>query len=193
MLPAILLLAAIIGPVVYEQDDNGDIALQEFTYVLSADCNAATINVTVKDENLTLVEDAKTFLKYVDVTEPVIGQGKTGRDGFFIYELPGNVSLMRGLFVLLIEKDGYRNKEVHFDLSPCYPKPAPPKKPPANNSSATNQSNTSNQPRPVSNNTTRINNTVNVTEPNGNDLPFSMPCPAALVLPLLMFYKPLKR
>src|SRR5262249_10152163 len=59
-----------------------------------------------------------------------------------VHKLPGQVQLMRGLFILGIQKHGFQSKEVHFDLYPCFhqgqlpPKPAPnpPPKPPAQNS-----------------------------------------------------------
>jgi hypothetical protein len=193
----LLSLAHAINPVVYEQDDNGDISLQQFTYVLRADCDAATITIIVKDANLTPVPGANAYLKYVDVTEPVMGKKTADGDGEAVYQLPGNVSLMRGLFILVIQKDGYRDKEVHFDLSPCYPAPAPPKKP-----AAQNKTNPAAIPPPKNsitpqNTTNHTNETQNASGPDGAtpQNPPALHCPAALILlqlSILMFYKSLK-
>ncbi|MDD5340303.1 MAG: hypothetical protein PHV13_03565 [Candidatus ainarchaeum sp.] len=129
----------VIPPTVYEQDDFGDpVLLQDFTYSLSVDCTAATISVIAMDEQNKPVEGAYTYLKYIDFSSPLISKGPTDREGFVLHKLPGSTKLMRGLFVLVMEKNGFRGKEVHFDISGCYsngtvqPKP-PAAKPPANN------------------------------------------------------------
>ena len=193
----LLSLAHARNPVVYEQDDNGDISLQQFTYVLRADCSAATIDIEVKDANLTPVPNAETYLKYVDNTSPFIGKRTTDSDGSVAYQLPGNVSFMRGLFILIIQKDGYRDKEVHFDLSPCYPAPPAQKKPRQNETNTTAPLPPKNPITPQNTSANYTNGTQNATGQDGwtlQNLP-ALPCPAALVLlPLsvLMFYKSLK-
>jgi len=126
--------AVVIGPHIYEQQNNGDNNLPEMTYSLSVDCTAAAINVIVMDNATNPIQDANTYLKYVDFSSPTIGSGKTDKDGFVIMKLPGNVQLMRGLFIMVIEKKGFRNKEIHFDIVNCLtntswipPIPPPPK------------------------------------------------------------------
>lgn len=127
--------ALIVGPAIYEQDDFGDISLLEFTYSLSADCSAGTITTIVMDESNKPVQDANAYLQYIDFATPLISSGKTDKDGYVLSRLPGSVQLMRGLFILVVEKKGFRSKEVHFDLYPCLhngslpPKPPPPKPP----------------------------------------------------------------
>jgi len=185
-----------INPMVYEQDDNGDISLSQFTYVLRADCDAATIDIEVKDANLTQVQNASTFLKYVDNTSPFIGKMTTGSDGSVAYQLPGNVSFMRGLFILVVQKDGYRDKEVHFDLSPCYPAPPQPKKPVQNktNSSATLPPKNTTTTQNTSTNAANRTNETNATSQDGGGAQSTpaLPCPIAWALPLIMLYKSLK-
>ncbi len=126
--------AIIVGPTVYEQDDFGDILWDEFTYSLSVDCDEAVLNVIVMDESIMPVEEANTYLKYVDFASPLVSSGTTDNQGRISHKLPGNVSLMRGLFILVIEKDGYRTKEIHFDILKCLGNQtnitAPPKQPP---------------------------------------------------------------
>jgi hypothetical protein len=128
--------AIIVGPAIYEQDDFGDIMWAEFTYSLSADCTAGTITTIVMDESNKPVKDASVYLQYIDFSTPLIGNIVTDKDGYALHRLPGQVQLMRGFFVLGIQKKGYRTKEVHFDLYPCFhngsmpPKPPPPAPPP---------------------------------------------------------------
>jgi len=143
--------AVVVGPKIYEQDDFGDISLSEFTYSISADCTAAAITVIVMNETLRPVVGANTYLKYVDFSTPLMGSAVSDKDGRVLLKLPGNVNLMRGLFILVIDKKGYRGKEVHFDLSPCFSNstnPTKPSKPPANGSNTNNSNTTNNQTNP---------------------------------------------
>ncbi len=119
----ILILAAAsanVGPKVYEQKDMGPPSLKQFTYSMSVNCTAATLRVIVMDGKLELVQGASTYLKYIDFSQPLISSEKSDENGWVIHKLPGNVSLMRGFFVLVIQKEGYKNKEIHLDLSPCF-------------------------------------------------------------------------
>ncbi|MCI0503553.1 hypothetical protein L0Y65_02470 [Candidatus Micrarchaeota archaeon] len=163
------LCALTIGPRIYEQRDLGDIALSEFTYSLSADCNASTISAYVFNESNGAVRDANIYVKYVDFSTPLMSNTKTDKDGFTLIRLPGNVMLMRGMFIMVIEKKGFRNKEVHLDLSPCFGGSTLPPKPPT---APTNQSaNTTNQtgpPAPPANNTTTDTTPGNGTAPAYN-------------------------
>jgi hypothetical protein len=126
--------AIIVGPTVYEQDDFGDILWNEFTYSLSVDCDDAVLNVIVMNESIRPVGEAGTYLKYVDYASPLVSSGTTDNQGRISHKLPGNVSLMRGLFILVIEKGGYRTKEIHFDILKCLGNQteitAPPTQPP---------------------------------------------------------------
>lgn len=191
--------AAVIGPQVYEQRDFGDISLDEFTYSISVDCDAATIRAIVMNESIEAVEGANTYLKYIDYASPLISSESTGKDGRVVHQLPGNVSLMRGLFILIIEKDGYRTKEMHFDILVCLtnqsyvpPRPEPPpQQPPPEN--VTNDS----AVPPVPPNITETNiteseeaNDTNATEADGvQDMPYSDLCPPAFLIPLLVLFK----
>lgn len=158
--------ALAIGPRIYEQDDLGDISLSEFTYSLSADCNASTISVFVYNETNRPIRDANLYLKYVDFSTPLMSNTKTDKDGFSLVRLPGNVLLMRGLFVLIIEKTGYRNKEVHFDLSPCWGGSSIPTKPQTNGTANSSNATSPTTPlNPPSNNSTA---TVPPTNPSAN-------------------------
>jgi hypothetical protein len=134
-----------VAPTIYEQKDMGDESvLRQLTYSISVDCTAAAINLIVMDDHNQPLGGADTYLRYVDFSTPLIAQGKTDKNGFILEKLPGSTLLMRGLFILVMEKNGFLNKEIHFDISGCYSNgtatPAP--KAPANstvpNSTQTN-------------------------------------------------------
>lgn len=134
--------AATAPPRIYEQDDLGDPMFKEFVYAISVDCTASAIKLYVMDEDYEPVQDAGSLLKYVDFSSPLLSSVETDKDGFALHKLPGQTTLMRGLFILVMEKDGFRSKEVHFDISPCYtdytfPQPPPAQKPPVQNTSGT--------------------------------------------------------
>jgi len=159
--------ALAIAPRIYEQDDFGDISWSEFTYSISADCNASTISVKIMNESVKPVKDANIYLQYVDFSTPLIANVVSDKDGNALIRLPGNTRLMRGLFVLVIEKKGFRSKEVHFDLSPCFSSstiPSPPSKPPGQNAT-----NTTKPPPPPPKNNTTISTPSNATPSNATN------------------------
>jgi hypothetical protein len=189
--------AATIAPRIYEQDDFGDPIFKQFTYSISTDCTAATIQIYVLNASNKPVQNAGTYLKYIDFSSPLLSHADSDKDGYTLHRLPGQVTLMRGLFILVIEKNGYRSKEVHFDLSPCwtnytYPQPPPPK-PPGQNGTQPPQNSTNG-----TTNTTNGGSGSNMSwgdgngngsqdGVDGNDTPAL--CPASFVLLLLLFFK----
>ena len=119
----------VVGPKIYEQKDFGTVSKEQFTYSISVDCTAATVNVIAMDSNNKVVRDANTYLKYIDFAQPLISSVKTDTDGKAVHKLPGNVKLMTGFFILVIEKPEFRNKEIHFDIGRCFGKVYPEEEP----------------------------------------------------------------
>ncbi|MBD3209968.1 hypothetical protein GF318_01150 [Candidatus Micrarchaeota archaeon] len=205
MKPGLLFLLLVsfsfaVAPSIHEQKNLGFYRHPEFTYSLSVNCEKGTVRVIVMDANLTKVGNASTFLKYVDYDTPLISSRKSDQNGYAIHELPGNTSLMRGLFILVLEKKGYRSKEIHFDISGCYANqtyPSPPEE--EEEPMAANETAGANKTRPpVEQNTTNVsmesnqtNETVNMTaeaeEPEAPGL-----C-AGAGLALLLFFNVLRR
>jgi len=116
----LLVFICLASGIIHEQRNIGFYKFPELLYVLSVDCDSGTVNLTVMDANFTPVSDAGTYIKYVDYSTPLLSSKDTDGDGFVEHKLPGNVSLMRGMFILVIEKKGYRSREIHFDISGCY-------------------------------------------------------------------------
>ncbi len=195
------MFALAVGPRIYEQKDLGNIDLAQFTYSLSTECNESTISAYVMNESNKPIQEANIYLKYVDFSTPLMSSSKTDKDGFTLIRLPGNIRLMRGLFIMVIEKKGYRNKEIHFDLSPCFggsTLPPPPTNPSNQTTNTTNQTgppyppaNNSTTNPPPGNNTLPANNATNQTNQSGagdgNGVPGPAPlCPAAAGLLLIV-------
>lgn len=126
---------------IYDQDDLGDVIFKEFTYSIAVDCNESLIKIIVMNGSNMPVEDAKTYLQYLENTNPIISSIISPANGITIHELPGNTKYMRSRWNLLIEKSGFRSKAVQFDLAPCYSDWVPPvyKPPAANNITGSNQ------------------------------------------------------
>jgi hypothetical protein len=195
--------AMVVGPAIYEQRDFGNLGDHQFTYSLSADCNASVITAIVYNESNKPVRDAIVLLSYVDFAQPLLANVLTDKDGTAVLKLPGQVTLMRGLFILVIQKSGFKNKEVHFDLYPCFhngslpPKPPPPPPPPKQNYTIIvvpePGSGSSSTPPPGSDGPAQV-NTSNSTssnfsgvQPGGSSVKGI--CPSALVIASLLFFK----
>ena len=179
--------ALVVGPMIYEQKDMGDIGLKEFVYSMSADCTAGTITITVMNSSYMALGGANTYLQYTQFSSQILSSVQTDPDGVALHKLPGNVKLMQGLFIMVIEKYGYRNKEIHFDLSPCFsngtkpPKPVtPPKNQTANQTKPANQST---QINITQNN--RTNSTQNITGNTTGSGTQSSICPSAMLIAVL--------
>ena len=183
--------ANVVAPTIHEQADLGDdTVLKDFTYSIGVDCIASAIRLTVLDDRNKPVQGASTYLKYVDFSTPLIDQGATDQDGFILEKLPGSPTLMRGLFILVIEKSGFRDKEIHFDISGCYSNTTAkaPVKPPANNTTVNPPANSTpgNYTRPP----------ANASGANQSGSPPVTPtsaCPLALLMALLTLFKSVKR
>ncbi len=190
--------ADIIAPTIYEQKDLGPTAFEEFTYSISVDCTAGTVRVIVMDESLKPVKGADSFLKYIDFAQPLISSVESDKDGFVLHKLPGDVKLMRGFFVLVIQKNEYRSKEIHFDIGRCYSDYVPPS-PPQQEEPAPQPNETSPPPPvpepeipepPVNETVNKSVGDVNVTEIKGEKAP---PDICAGILALLMVFKFIRR
>ncbi len=196
--------ALVVGPVIYEQKDFGNLGDSQFTYSLSADCNASVITAVFYNGSAEKVEGANVLLSYVDFAQPLLANKMTDKDGTVLLKLPGDVSLMRGLFIMVVQKSGFKSKEIHFDLYPCLhngslpPKPPPP---PKNNSTGPlpvvtvvgDEGNIDiSTPQPPASQNASPQGGANGTNQSGTPAPGpQLPgiCPSALLLPSILFFK----
>ncbi len=134
--PAFLLLLLVALSFAYP---SGDIVLTPFEHmdmgntsqpkfdglVLKMDCNAGTLKIYALSGN-SPVEGATSLLKSTNYEQPLIGSGTTDSNGYVAQHIPGNLSFFTGFFVLTVEKPGYEEREVHFDINGCFGKPSGP-------------------------------------------------------------------
>ena len=122
--------------VIFEQRDLGVAYDENFDDLyLTMDCVTDTMTVYVKEDGEP-VTGAVVRLIYVDYSVPLLASGPTTAEGKFTYKLVGERDFMTGLFLVVVEKEGYKNKEAHFDIARCIgveeeiPPPPPPEEEP---------------------------------------------------------------
>lgn len=162
---------------IFEQKDFGQSFLPAFdAAVITMDCNASTINVFIKEDKVP-VKDAIVRIMYSDYSTPLLASGVTDANGKFSHKLVGNKNYMRGVFLAFIEKAGYKNKEVHFDIAPCIQTQATPKKKPPPSSTPSppeqNESNVTSGNNSYINNTNHANATISGNNSNTSLANFS--------------------
>jgi hypothetical protein len=110
----------------FEYRDFGNASLPEFDgMAITIDCNSAVLGAHVASSGAP-VAGAMTYLEYVDYSTPLLSSRQTDGSGNALHRVPsGNISHMSGLFVLAVEKAGYRRREAHFDIGACFYVPPP--------------------------------------------------------------------
>jgi hypothetical protein len=105
--------------IIFEQRDLGVEYKDEFDDLyITMDCETDTITIYVNSGGEP-VTGAVMRLLYVDYSVPLLAAGPTGSEGTFEYKLVGERDLMTGLFLVVVEKEGFKNKEAHFDIMRC--------------------------------------------------------------------------
>lgn len=112
--------AKVVAPKIYSHQDMGDYTQKQLTYAISVDCDAKLINFTTLDEKIKPVANVSYYLQYLDYSKALLAANKTNANGFGQVKLPGETKYLRGLFVLLIQKTGYKSKEIDFAINGCY-------------------------------------------------------------------------
>lgn len=110
----------VIAPNLISQDDHLDPHLPSFVFSFSIDCNRSTGTFYVFDSNLTPIQNVSSYLSYIDYSTPLLSKSFSDSNGKITHSLIGKTIYMRGMFVWYFVKDGYRPKEVHFDIRKCY-------------------------------------------------------------------------
>jgi len=102
----------------FEYKDFGNASLPSFNVTMGMDCVEQELNANVSsDENP--VSGVTTFLKYVQYENPLLGTRITDASGNVVHKVYGNISYMSGIWVLVLEKPGYRKQEAHFEIFDC--------------------------------------------------------------------------
>ena len=133
----LFLFAALVFPynitiTPFEYKDLGNLSLPAMNATIMMDCDGKAI-ISRVTYNGDPVSGAFTMLKYVQYDNPLISSGTTDSSGYVTHKLTGNISFMTGIFVLVMEKSGFRNREAHFLIDECFAPPPPPPPPPPQN------------------------------------------------------------
>jgi len=183
--------AAVETPLtIYEQRSLGVVYEEDFDdMAITMDCDESVITIHIRSDGKPIT-GAVARLIYVDYSVPLLAAGPTDVEGRFVYKLVGERDFMTGLFLVVVEKEGYKNKEAHFDIHKCIieaeeveiieeipeteepPVTPPPPKPPEEKPPAVEPNVTENITENVS---------INVTAEAGEDAPPSV-CPSLFLL-----------
>lgn len=104
---------------IFEQRDFGPEYEPDFDDIyVTMDCDSNIINIYITEDEEPVV-GAVVRLMYIDYSTPLLAAGPTDTSGKFSYTLVGERDFMTGLFLVVVEKEGYNNKEAHFDIRRC--------------------------------------------------------------------------
>jgi hypothetical protein len=110
----------IIAPNLISQDDHLDPSLPQLIFSFSVDCTNSVGTFYVLDSNLTPISNVSSYLSYLDYSTPLLSRSVSDQNGKITHALVGKTIFMRGIFVWYFTKEGYRPKEVQFDIRKCF-------------------------------------------------------------------------
>ncbi|MFH0737939.1 MAG: hypothetical protein V2A68_05195 [Candidatus Micrarchaeota archaeon] len=171
--------------------DTGNQNLEPLDVRIIVDCDNKNMTVDVKgNESGDALSGATAFLFYTDYEYQLIGTGSTGSDGKARINVMGNMDYLTALFILRVDKPGYRSKEIEFTYQRCFEAQAPPKPPKNDTTPQQNATNQTQAPPPQDEappaEPPEENLTPQQPEDNGTTAPIAPPptssCPAGFAL-----------
>lgn len=160
----ILLLAAaswasMVKPVQFDTHDTGSESLPTLDVDMTIDCDSKDLFVSVSHGE-DPIEGASAVLFYTDYSyQPLPGGGNTDSAGSVTLSVPGTIDFLTALFILRVDKSGYRSREIEFAYEKCFEEP--PAEPPPEPELYENESGAETNPEPPGNE----NPPANVTPP----------------------------
>ncbi len=121
----VLLLASLSFAITVRPDyigvkDTGNEALETLVVEIGVDCDTTDTTVIAYDSETELpVDEAEVFLFYTDYGYNLISSGTTDQAGTVTLAVPGNINFLRALFILRVDADGYRSREIEFTYEKC--------------------------------------------------------------------------
>lgn len=133
----LLLIASLASAFVVQADflgvqETGDENLESLDVGISIDCDEKDLTVSVMGEDSEEpVAGASAFLFYTDYEYQLIATGTSDSEGIANIDVLGNRDYLTALFILRVDKSGYRSKEIEFAYEKCFEEPpaAPPPEP----------------------------------------------------------------
>lgn len=129
---------------------------EELSYIIHYNCHNKSFNVST-ESNVML------YLVYADYSYQLIAKAKTNEQGIAYLQLPKAMRYSNGLFVLKMQKQGYKDTEVYFyqDVEQCEPVEQ-------DNNDQTNNEQTEQNSSVSENNQTNVSEEVNNTSNQTN-------------------------
>ncbi len=162
-------MAFTVKPAYIGIKDTGGQSLESLDVGITIDCDTKDLTIDVLG-NSTRQAVSGADITLFDTTygyQALPNRVKTGSDGEAVMTVPGTLNFLTHMFILRVDAQNYRSREIEFYYQKCFeappvtPPPTPPV-PPAQN--ATNQPNTNlsqnntNQPPPPPQNTSQPGN-----------------------------------
>lgn len=100
--------------------DTGAANLPALSFIMLTDCDNPSAILFLSDNNSgRSVPGATLFIFRTDSGYRILNRSSTADDGKGIIGVPGKLQFLNDLYVLRIEKPGYRSKEVQFTFWNC--------------------------------------------------------------------------
>ena len=111
--------------------ETGNENLESLDVGVFIDCEEKDLRVAVLGEDSEgPISGASAYLFYTDYEYQLLATGTSDADGNAAITVPGSIDYLTALFILRVDKSGYRTKEVEFAYEKCFQDP-PPAEPPA--------------------------------------------------------------
>lgn len=132
----LLMMAAIASAFGVQADaidikDTGNENLEALDVAIFIDCGLKNITAEVKGQDSEqAVAGASAYLFYTDYEYQLIATGMSDAEGRARINVLGNQDYLTALFILRIDKSGYRSREIEFSYEKCFREPPEPVLPP---------------------------------------------------------------
>jgi hypothetical protein len=110
--------AQVVEADIVEEKDSGAESLPALEAALWVDCESGNATLTL-GSNGSRVEGATVFLFRTDSAYKLLARSSTDKEGVSTVRPPGKISYLNDLYVLRIEKSGFRTKEAEFTFWNC--------------------------------------------------------------------------
>jgi hypothetical protein len=112
--------AAMVNADLKGVQDTGSANLPAFSFILLTDCgNPSAIVFLSNNDTGQSVPGATMFIIRTDSAYRILNRSATDDEGKGVIGVPGKLQYLNDLYVLRIEKNGYRSKEVQFTFWNC--------------------------------------------------------------------------
>jgi hypothetical protein len=104
--------------------DTGNENLPKMNVGITIDCDSKALIVEPKSNTTgEPIASAQTYLFYTDYEYQLVGTGSTNASGISKINVIGNQDFLTALFILRVDKSGFRSRETEFTYKYCFQDP----------------------------------------------------------------------